>query len=232
MRPQPAVLLPAKQRFQSTHPVRGATAVGAVIAAVNIISIHAPRAGCDRARQRSTAGTVLFQSTHPVRGATRQRLQHDHPPYDFNPRTPCGVRLRASGAPPARSYFNPRTPCGVRLFSLTCQPRIFYFNPRTPCGVRPIQHQHQPGAEYFNPRTPCGVRHLQATASAIQGAFQSTHPVRGATLADLCRFKWSCNFNPRTPCGVRQSSAEFATPLAISIHAPRAGCDPRSLATC
>ena len=37
----------ADMQFQSTRPLRGATAVGAVIAAADIISIHAPLAGRD-----------------------------------------------------------------------------------------------------------------------------------------------------------------------------------------
>ena len=81
------------ERFQSTHPARGATAMledDPVLLAY--ISIHAPREGCDgRVVQRLDAGghfnprtprgvrqghhwqTVSplgFQSTHPARGAT------------------------------------------------------------------------------------------------------------------------------------------------------------------
>ena len=38
------------ERFQSTHPVRGATRVGQAVAYIADISIHAPRAGCDYVR--------------------------------------------------------------------------------------------------------------------------------------------------------------------------------------
>ena len=55
--------------FQSTHPVRGATTQALSNGYLCIISIHAPRAGCD-------------QYVH------QQRQQRRH----FNPRTPCGVR--------------------------------------------------------------------------------------------------------------------------------------------
>ncbi len=58
---------------------------------------------------------------------------------------------------------------------------------------------------YFNPRTPCGVRHI--------------------TLS-YC-FSLLENFNPRTPCGVRRPHLTNShSGLFISIHAPRAGCDP------
>ena len=56
---------------------------------------------------------------------------------------------------------------------------------------------------YFNPRTPCGVRHRLNAMSTQGQIFQSTHPVRGATMRR--RFIFSNNY--------------------ISIHAPRAGCD-------
>ena len=59
------------QKFQSTHPLRGATAVLLRQSACHGISIHAPLAGCDRAK----------------RG-------HGFDCCDFNPRTPCGVRRR------------------------------------------------------------------------------------------------------------------------------------------
>ena len=79
------------------------------------ISIHAPHAGCDARRYGWKCLGVVFQSTHPMRGATKRREHHDvsrtisiHAPhagcdfayflirfrvFDFNPRTPCGVRL-------------------------------------------------------------------------------------------------------------------------------------------
>ena len=57
--------------FQSTHPVRGATGAVVHIFAEVRISIHAPRAGCDSQPMESLTGLSC----------------------DFNPRTPCGVRL-------------------------------------------------------------------------------------------------------------------------------------------
>ena len=56
---------------------------------------------------------------------------------------------------------------------------------------------------YFNPRTPCGVR-------PVDSLFYPVH----------------LHFNPRTPCGVRPYCNVVARRnLAISIHAPLAGCD-------
>ena len=56
--------------FQSTHPMRGATSIAIVPACCSI-----------------------FQSTHPMRGATPNEQRQKLRKRDFNPRTPCGVRL-------------------------------------------------------------------------------------------------------------------------------------------
>ena len=60
-----------------------------------MISIHAPREGCDLSTGGFTLQTTKFQSTHPARGATGGRCTDaTHSAY-FNPRTPRGVRLAA-----------------------------------------------------------------------------------------------------------------------------------------
>ena len=149
------------QVFQSTHPVRGATAQVMQRAERCMISIHAPRAGCDPSppppashrcdfNPRTPCGvrraaeatrrscSALFQSTHPVRGATAQAPRRPRGRIYFNPRTPCGVRrLPLSPTFKTSSNFNPRTPCGVRRPRPSSQRPAGYFNPRTPCGVRP-----------------------------------------------------------------------------------------------
>ena len=77
--------------FQSTHPAGGATRIAAGSANKTVISIHAPRGGCDGDR-----------------GGTESIIEN------FNPRTPRGVRRRISGQGHAHRNFNPRTPRGVR----------------------------------------------------------------------------------------------------------------------
>ena len=81
----------------------------------SLISIHAPREGCDHT-------------------GICNRIQ----PQDFNPRTPRGVRPSSvCWRLPTLKYFNPRTPRGVRLklYGPTYRQNL-YFNPRTPRGVR------------------------------------------------------------------------------------------------
>ena len=56
---------------------------------------------------------------------------------------------------------------------------------------------------HFNPRSPCGERQFQYYFAEIMRQFQSTLPVRGATVAMAVAMREAC----------------------ISIHAPRAGSD-------
>ena len=56
--------------------------------------------------------------------------------------------------------------------------------------------------------------------------FQSTLPVRGATLSFYPDPGLRGNFNPRSPCGERPITGLLALfNIIISIHAPRAGSD-------
>ena len=214
------------RKFQSTHPVWGATGCPTCSSQRIYISIHAPRVGCD---QRGPA---------PGLDGT-----------DFNPRTPCGVRQAQQTIPHhtvgfqsthpvwgatktssplvwSTTNFNPRTPCGVRLTDIVPLVLWIDFNPRTPCGVRPGGGRSPHLRTYFNPRTPCGVRHYVKWINGYPAKFQSTHPVWGATCREPCPHPSHIHFNPRTPCGVRRGSTWTRTrPPTISIHAPRVGCD-------
>ena len=81
-----------RDEFQSTHPVWGATDFTGMYDSAEIISIHAPRVGCD-----STINQVCFEgsiSIHAPRvGCDGHPIGQFVPQGDFNPRTPCGVRL-------------------------------------------------------------------------------------------------------------------------------------------
>ena len=81
-------------KFQSTHPLRGATYLSRDGAFFVRISIHAPLAGCDRTRAFWGRESAIFQSTHPLRGATHFYGKTLAEAKHFNPRTPCGVRRR------------------------------------------------------------------------------------------------------------------------------------------
>ena len=83
--------------------------------------------------------------------------------------------------------------------------RLDYFNPRAPYGARPI-YTSSPysAATDFNPRAPYGARLIVShDGSRVLYEFQSTRPIRGATLLLFCS----------------------RYPFDISIHAPHTGRD-------
>ena len=79
------------QTFQFTHPGRGATRRVLPLPHATMVSIHAPREGCDLMHAETT-------------------ITDD----SFNSRTPGGVRPRAATPPAPICGFNSRTPGGVR----------------------------------------------------------------------------------------------------------------------
>ena len=58
------------RKFQFTHPVWGATFLITKSREMRVVSIHAPRVGCDGATNNPEVIAPLFQFTHPVWGAT------------------------------------------------------------------------------------------------------------------------------------------------------------------
>ena len=168
--------------FQSTHPLRGATEREERLNALRAISIHAPLAGCD-----------------PVLSDLRRRQ------FDFNPRTPCGVRLKKEEDAAAYEAFQSTHPLrGATSFSwsLSCSHLISIHAPLAGCDV---EHTYYRTDEY---------------------TFQSTHPLRGATTFD-CATPMLCAFQSTHPLRGATDfvTAEDVLPI-ISIHAPLAGCDP------
>ena len=191
------------------------------------ISIHAPRAGRDILHRVRQLRQFLFQSTRPVRGATVHVLPG------------LAVHHISIHAPRAGRDW------GMAMISTPSS----YFNPRAPCGARPLQGGTPPPSwRDFNPRAPCGARLRMSDFVTVFILFQSTRPVRGATVdgeqmsrevfisihapragrdSPRSAWPWSCrNFNPRAPCGARpQRGLHVDLAGDISIHAPRAGRD-------
>ena len=81
-----------------------------------IVSIHAPREGCDANGIQIQVTPNLFQFTHPGRGATDTR--------------------RADGLIPDVSIHAPREGCDKQV--VTEMTKEYGFNSRTPGGVRPM----------------------------------------------------------------------------------------------
>ena len=100
-------------RFQSTAPVWGPTKKNGKKHIIVGISIHGPRVGADLIKAPEL--TSYWISIHGP------RVGADWPCWAWG--WPCG-------------YFNPRPPCGGRLKLLTNPLCIVDFNPRPPCGGR------------------------------------------------------------------------------------------------
>ena len=103
-----------QRKFQSTHPMRGATGMDPQRTAAMEISIHAPHAGCDRWSTSAAPQATSFQSTHPMRGATCLS-DKGHTLLDISIHAPhAGCDFPIAFMRGSNANFNPRTPCGVR----------------------------------------------------------------------------------------------------------------------
>ena len=145
----------------------------------------------------------------------------------FNPRTPRGVRHDDDEPPVKKKGFqstHPARGATKRSLSRGVTTKISIHAPREGCDYFYVWswryvdisiHAPREGCDWitsapatkefdnFNPRTPRGVRQFHQPSYSATGGFQSTHPARGAT----------------------STSNSSRARIAISIHAPREGCD-------
>ena len=122
--------------FQSTHPLRGATDPPDGRELIQQISIHAPLAGCDFWRP-----TPCPDDRH------------------FNPRTPCGVRHSHPAAARAALQFQSTHPLRGATCGYYRNPKYTIFQSTHPLrGATWQGWRIQKAPLHFNPRTPCGVR--------------------------------------------------------------------------
>ena len=145
----------------------------------------------------------------------------------FNPRTPCGVRLPCKRVRHRQRGFNPRTPCGVRLvgyFRYGISVAVSIHAPRVGCDVRAHVRCLPPPA--FQSTHPVWGATQGETRMHKGRWFQSTHPVWGATRHRIMSFKVSSVsiHAPRVGCDIPWYR-ESLRPHSVSIHAPRVGCD-------
>ena len=169
----------------------------------------------------------LFQSTHPVWGATYFSI-----PLFFGsdvsihaPRVGCDTWRMPQGDHSIR--FNPRTPCGVRLvgyFRYGISVAVSIHAPRVGCDVRAHVRCLPPPA--FQSTHPVWGATQGETRMHKGRWFQSTHPVWGATRHRIMSFKVSSVsiHAPRVGCDIPWYR-ESLRPHSVSIHAPRVGCD-------
>ena len=212
-------------QFQSTRPVRGATNMRVNIRFSTSISIHAPRAGRDPGPEVLHYGRWI--SIHAPRAGRDHTVSlHCWRWRNFNPRAPCGARrspamriLRTTsfqstrpvrGATHERS--DPHAGAGISIHA----PRAgrdhhrAAFRPDADISI----HAPRAGRDHFQScklyrvsisiHAPRAGRDLaRASHSLMTLLFQSTRPVRGATI-NLGNVNPSGHdFNPRAPCGAR-----------------------------
>ena len=123
---------------------------------------------------------------------------------DFNPRSPCGERPRSQAYGSSLPHFNPRSPCGERHYWVT-----HYVN-GLPISI------HAPLA---------GSDHARPVDAPFQPVFQSTLPLRGATVV-AAELGTCYQFQSTLPLrGATLASKLLRISVAISIHAPLTGSD-------
>ncbi len=182
--------------------------------------------GATKASLRDLRQILPFQSTRPVRGATRLPCCAGDLYTCFNPRAPCGARratpyflplhvlfqstrpVRGATRQPAQfeerakvSIHAPRA--GRDRKSRTNSCRCDGFNPRAPCGARRMIQAITEDCAKFQSTRPVRGATILPFRSLCPFAFQSTRPVRGATGSGPYRWGHPQSFNPRAPCGAR-----------------------------
>ena len=212
--------------FQSTHPLRGATSPRRHSRFAR--PYFNPRTPCGVRPKICVAELRIlpFQSTHPLRGATfygvvalrLDLFQSTHPLRGATARaTPWLTWGIFQSTHPLRGATSWR-------LGTTLSIKISIHAPLAGCDTA----YFIAFASFlnFNPRTPCGVRQLLLCGLQASLAFQSTHPLRGATRQHL-HGGGQLVFQSTHPLrGATSCKTDLSVRLRISIHAPLAGCDP------
>ena len=193
--------------FQSTHPWVGCDQRVLFHPVHTLyISIHAPLTGCDCSRCDCQTAHSRFQSTHPLRDATSISHLLFPPHYLFQSTHP----LRDATFSITSQFFKilisihaPLTGCDANFVSnLSTYSLISIHAPLTGCDLFNIAS--------FN----------------LINEFQSTHPLRDATLDGFSDTDGICIsiHAPLTGCDIYNKKKERGL-WQISIHAPLTGCD-------
>ena len=192
--------------------MRGATYNAASSSVVISISIHAPRAGSDRAMYNEYKAKRRISIHAPRAGSD---------PDEF-------------GALLLNIYFNPRSPCGERRYLILSSASRRAFQSTLP--VRGATTMFAISSKQFiisihAPRA--GSDAVIDLAEVLTEEFQSTLPVRGATWP-FSRIPFhSVHFNPRSPCGERRlKTVVFDVILHFNPRSPcgeRPSCEPLCL---
>ena len=150
---------------------------------------------------------MAFQPTRPLRGATGTGDGERDTAKNFNPRAPCGARRSIVEFNDSLHKISTHAPLAGR----------------DPIGVidrgKKLISTHAPLAgrdhkEYgeltvngvFQPTRPLRGATAIRDRNLYEVIFQPTRPLRGATFSVAFPTETRTNFNPRAPCGARRIS--------------------------
>ena len=218
----------AANQFQSTRPIRGATALvsrwGEVSVYFNPRAPYGARLNADR----FVAFYEQFQSTRPIRGATQEPCAGKCRHCDFNPRAPYGARRTTTCSktrPPAFQSTRPIRGATASLHASANAMSVFQ-------STRPIRgatamcrllHKSS-GISIHAPHTGRDFVIDIPAAALLKISIHAPHTGRDipAPASNFC-FTY---FNPRAPYGARRRDRQDLRGHAqISIHAPHTGRD-------
>ena len=201
---------PIRQYFNPHSPCGERLRVCCAQSECRSISIHTPLAGSDRTMTPIRPLARLFQSTLPLRGATDERLAaywltyiSIHTPLagsDAMPELFVRDRLRISIHTPLagsdampelfvrdRLRISIHTPLAGSDTGAVESIEIQGISIHTPLAGSDVQSNPSTNFPfYFNPHSPCGERRFHRAMRGETEIFQSTLPLRGATIT-LCR---------------------------------------------
>ena len=170
-------------KFQSTQPEWAATEIRKQRDIEQKISIHAARMGCDRTLCRTGYTEGIFQSTQPEWAATATVRQSDFGTFNFNPRSPNGLRLIYIGIEDTNKRFQSTQPewaaTKKRTYLMYCTPKFQSTQPEWAATTlhRPISAMVK--ISIHAARMGCDGLDTKDVEKGIQ--FQSTQPEWAAT---------------------------------------------------
>ena len=188
--------------FQSTRPMRGATAVGVVKRALADVSIHAPHAGRDARKSDSQLGGRSFNPRAPC-GARRVTGFSQRPAKSFNPRAPCGARHKRGGDGFFYLKFQSTRPMRGATQWILSQLVVCWFQSTRPMRGATWTTLVVHYIKVVSIHAPHAGRDLRTACVRVFLRVSIHAPHAGRDLTS----QWSSTrrvcFNPRAPCGAR-----------------------------
>ena len=169
---------------------------------------------------------MTFQSTRPMRGATGSGI-YLWEDWDVSIHAPHAGRDSMQGR---------KEVIGLVFQSTRPMRGATPFPCASPCRRRVSIHAPHAGRDYdwvrytsclnsFNPRAPCGARPRKVNVERGGFRFQSTRPMRGATIGGLIMDMTEMFQSTRPMRGATRLALWTVATRDVSIHAPHAGRD-------